>query len=91
MKWMFKLTDSHNASHFLGCFGITMTLTHCLPAWLAFNIALLLGVAWEFIDEINYRKNLMWKIFDPRGGDIGDVFIDILGAGLAWVLYWGMV
>ena len=56
----------------------------------AFIFTAILGVLWELFDQ-GYADhlcsiNLDW-VFDPRGADIVDAILVMLGAGLAWVCY----
>ena len=76
--------DWHTPTHLFGCFFLASLFQH-VPGVNVFDAALIaisLGIAWELLDEIFKGK---W-IMDPRGYDLNDIAVDVIGAVLAiWI------
>lgn len=80
--------DVHSVVHFVGCYAFVPTIMQVLGwgVWPAAALAIALGIVWEVLDEINYRKSLRISILDPRGADLGDLMFDAAGVLLAvWI------
>lgn len=79
-----KKLDIHSIIHFVGSYAIAMTLSvFGLPLWAVAIMAIMLGVSWEILDELNliFNRNISW--LDSRGGDLTDIGVDVLGVLLA--------
>jgi len=75
MSW-FRF-DWHTPIHIFGSYFLMSATLHFATAnmFIAGLVTLLFGVGWEILDELNAG---VW-IFDPRGGDFGDIAADIVG------------
>lgn len=89
MSWLQKLNPStHTIIHFIGCYAIAQTLFHAGISMMAgFLITCALGLLWEVADAVNSAYNLHWPTLDPKGSDIIDFAVDVLGACLALALW----
>ena len=84
MRLPFFRLDWHSLNHLLGSYTLTRLLSHLQDVTMlqAAVIALLLGIAWELMDNLYAGQ---W-IFDSRGGDITDVVMDAAGGALALIV-----
>jgi hypothetical protein len=74
--------------HFFGCYGIFMTAQMYTSNLTAFIITVTAGIVWEALDYLNQEFNWRIKQLNPRGADLSDILIDILGAGFACGMVW---
>lgn len=85
----FYRPDWHTFTHILGSFFlVALFLKFGCSTWNAIFFAFALGIVWEALDEFTRNVELEWirKIFDPRGGDIGDLIADAIGILLAYFI-----
>ncbi len=84
-----KTLDIHSVIHFVGCYALVPTLMSLFGMSVGFACiaAFLFALGWEVLDEASFRK--AWKkwFLDPRGADGLDVFVDIAGILLAFLIF----
>jgi hypothetical protein len=88
IQWLFKLNDPHMIVHLIGCYGIFFTARLYCTDVQAFFIAVAAGIFWEFLDFINREWDWRVDLLDPRGADLSDCLVDVIGAGLGWFMVW---
>lgn len=78
--------DVHSVIHFVGCYALVPTfISFGASLNTACGIALVCGIAWEALDEINCLNSWKKWFLDSRGADILDILTDFAGVLLA---YW---
>ena len=91
--------DWHSCTHLFGSYFL-VGLFYLLSVKLSLGyslftctlIAFFLGVIWEALDELFAGVSNIQKawIFDPRGGDWGDLVADLIGCGLGMGMLMGL-
>ena len=74
--------DAHTGSHLFGSFFLVyLVMRFRIPRKYAVVISITLGFCHELMDE--FHGSFLPNFFDPRGGDWGDILVDIIGAAMA--------
>jgi VanZ family protein len=79
---LFKL-DGWTPIHLMMGLGVALIVRSLGgDRWMAFGVGVLMCVAWEALDSQFAGK---W-FFDSRGGDVIDVLVGAVGAGIAVII-----
>lgn len=83
MKFGAFKPDGWTAIHFMMGLGSALIVRSLGgDRWLAFGVAVLVCAVWELLDALLAG----WLWFDPRGGDVVDVLVGMVGAAVAVVI-----